>query len=114
MDMVRGLLLEAGIKDKGKQAQFFSVLQGSMDAQRQMTGAKHLKQDEVKKLASDLLVKEVTSKGFLWDSKERAYNIEVPAREKTKILAALNEAGLPVNDATILRAYRNKLQRANS
>ena len=113
MDVVRGLLLEAGIKDKGKQAQFFSVLQGSMDAQRQMTGAKHLKQDEVKKLASDLLVKEVTSKGFLWDSKERAYNIEVPAREKTKILAALNEAGLPVNDATILRAYRNKLQRAN-
>ena len=113
MDMVRGLLLEAGIKDKGKQAQFFSVLQGSMDAQRQITGAKHLKQDEVKKLASDLLVKEVTSKGFLWDSKERAYNIEVPAREKTKILAALNEAGLPVNDATILRAYRNKLQRAN-
>jgi hypothetical protein len=37
----------------------------------------------------------------------------VPAREKTKIMAALNEAGLPVNDATILRAYRNKLQRAN-
>ena len=98
---------------KTKQAQFFSVLQGSMDAQRQMTGVKHLRQEDVKKLASDLLVKEVTSRGFLWDSKERAFNIEVPAREKTKIMAALNEAGLPVNDATILRAYRNKLQRAN-
>ena len=113
MDVVRSLLNEAGVTSKTKQAQFFSVLQGSMDAQRQMTGVKHLRQEDVKKLASDLLVKEVTSRGFLWDSKERAFNIEVPAREKTKIMAALNEAGLPVNDATILRAYRNKLQRAN-
>lgn len=34
MDVMRDLLNEAGVTSKTKQAQFFSVLQGSMDAQR--------------------------------------------------------------------------------
>lgn len=77
------------------------------------SGKKKLTQKEVKDLAADLLVKEVTSKGLLWDTTKPAFEIEVPANEKTKIVAALQSQGMPVNESAILRVYRNKLQRNN-
>lgn len=113
MAVVKGLLKEAGISSKEKEAQFFSVLQREMDARRgNDPKAPPLKQAEVKAIALDLLTREITHKGVLWDTKTPAFQLEVPAPERAKITAALTEAGLPVNDSTILRAYRNKLNRA--
>lgn len=111
MAVVKSLMADAGLTNDKKEAQFFSVLQREMDVRREATGKKHLTQAEVKEIAADLLVKEVTRKGVLWDTKEAAYSIEVPAPERAKIAAALNAAGLPVNDSNILRAYRNKLSK---
>lgn len=113
MAVVKGLLKEAGISSKTKEAQFFSVLQREMDARRgNDPKAPPLKQAEVKAIAADLLTREIIHKGVLWDTKDHAFQIEVPAPERAKITAALNEAGMPVNDSTILRAYRNKLNKA--
>lgn len=112
MALVKSMLADAGIKSNAKEGQFFSALQREMDARRAATGQKNLKQSEVKEIANDLLMKEITHKGILWDTKERAFELEVPAPERAKITAALNEAGIPVNDGTILRAYRNKLNRS--
>lgn len=113
MAVVKDLLAEAGIKkDEKKEAKFFSMLQREMDAQMDLTGKKKLNQDEVKKLASSLLTKEITKKGWLWDTKEMAFNITVPQADQVKISAALQSAGIPVNDSTILKVYRNKLQRS--
>lgn len=111
MAVVKGLMREANISGKDKEAQFFSVLQREMDVRRASTGQKSLKQEEVKALAADLLTREITHKGVLWDTKTPAFQIEVPVAERAKIVAALNAAGMPVNDSTVLRAYRNKLNR---
>ncbi len=111
MAVVKGLLADAGIKDDKKEKQFFSVLQREMDVRRAATGQKALKQEEVKAIAADLLTKEITHKGVLWNTSTPAFQVEVPESEKAKIAAALTEAGLPVNDSSILRAYRNHLNR---
>lgn len=111
MALVKTMLKDAGVKDDKKEAMFFSALQREMDARRATTGQEKLKQSEVKEIAADLLVREVTSKVMLWNSETPAFQIEVPPVERAKIQAALTEAGLPVNESTILRAYRNKLNR---
>lgn len=115
MAVVKDLLQGAKVKaNSDDEAKFFAILQREMDAHMAATGKTKMSQKEVKELAADLLTKEVTKKGFFWDSKELAYNIEIPPAELPKIDAALQAAGLPVNDSTRLRVYRNKLQRQNS
>lgn len=112
--VVKDLLQGAKVKSNSeREAKFFATLQREMDAQMAATGKDKMTQKEVKELAADLLVKEVTSKGLFWDTKTPAFEIEVPATEKTKIIAALQSAGMPVNDSAILRVYRNRLQRNN-
>ena len=112
MAVVKGMLSDAKITDNKKEGMFFAALQREMDMRREANGGKPLKQAEIKEIAADLLVKEVTSKGLLWDSKTPAFEITVPPVERAKIQAALESRGLPVNESTILRAYRNKLNRA--
>lgn len=114
LTVVKALLKDAGVKSNEKEAKFFSLLQQSITQELEVSGKKKLRQEEVKKLASDLLVKEITSRGILWDSTERAFNIEVPVAERAKIELALRDQGLPATDLNILRVYRNKLQRAKA
>lgn len=115
MAVVKDLLQASKVKPNSeREAKFFAQLQGVMEAEMAASGKKKLTQKEVKELAADLLVKEVTSKGLLWDTTKPAFEIEVPANEKTKIIAALQSQGMPVNESAILRVYRNKLQRNNS
>lgn len=111
--VVKDLLVQAGIKDDAKQGKFYSLLQQSMDAELMATGKKKLPQTRIKELANDLLVQTVTSKGYLWDSTEKAYNVTVPDVERAKISAALQANGMPTTDYNILRAYLNKLNKAN-
>lgn len=114
MAVVKDLLQASKVKPNSeREAKFFAQLQGVMEAEMAASGKKKLTQKEVKELAADLLVKEVTSKGLLWDTKTPAFEIEVPAIEKTKIVAALQSQGMEVNESAILRVWRNKLQRNN-
>jgi hypothetical protein len=109
--LVGSMLKSAGVTDDKKEAQFYSLLQQAIDQELAATGKKALTQERKKELAADLLVQEVTSKGVLWDSNEKAFLVQIPPQEKVKIQAALQEAGMPVNDYNVLRAYRNKLNK---
>lgn len=112
--VVKDLLQGAKVKPNSeREAKFFALLQTAMDAEMAISGKTKMSQKEVKDLAADLLVKEVTSKGLFWDTKTPAFEIEVPQAEKTKIIAALQNKGMPVNESAILRVYRNKLQKNN-
>lgn len=114
MAVVKDLLQGAKVKPNSeREAKFFALLQTAMDAEMAISGKTKMSQKEVKELAADLLVKEVTSKGLIWDTKTPAFEIEVPQAEKTKIIAALQNKGMPVNESAILRVYRNKLQKNN-
>jgi len=113
LSLVKSMMKDAGVRDDKKESQFFSLLQQSIDQELAATGKKSLTQTEIKKLANDLLVKEVTSPGFMWDTKEMAFDIKVPAPERAKIVAALQAQNMAASDVNILRLYRNKLQRDN-
>lgn len=113
--LVKGMLTEAGFKkNPKKEGQFFSLLQQAVDQELLVTGKKALPQTRVKEIASDLLVKEVTSRGILFDSKDEAFEIKVPDTERVKIEVALREMGMPINDYNVLNAYRNKLRKLNA
>lgn len=109
--LVDSMLKTSGVRDDKKEAQFYSLLQQAIDQELAATGKKALTQERKKELAADLLVQEITKKGTLWDSKEKAFLIEIPPAEKIKIELALQENGMPVTDYNVLRAYRNKLNR---
>jgi hypothetical protein len=88
---------------------FFSMLQSAIDTELLVTGKKAVPQDRIRQIADDLLVKEITSKGMIFDSKEFAYALPVPPAERLKIEASLEAAGLPVNDYTVMLQWRKKL-----
>ena len=113
LTIVKELLEQNKVTDEKKQAQFFSLLQQGIDSELAATGKKKLTQPEIKKKAAELLTEVVTSRGIFWDSKERAFNLEIPPLERSKIEAALIAEGLPVNDYYVNRAYRKKLERQN-
>lgn len=113
--LLKRLLDEAGYKRNDEvQGRFYSLLQQAVDQELEATGKKKLPQDRVKELAADLLLKDVTSNGWLFDSKETAARIEVPDSERVKIEAALVSQGLPINDYNVLQAYRAKLRRSTT
>lgn len=112
--LLNDMLDDAGYKrNETKQARFFSLLQEAVDQELAASGKKKLPQARIKELAADLLVKDVTSKGVLFDTQKRGVAIEVPPAERIKIEAALAEAGMPVNEYNVLQAYRNKLRKLN-
>ena len=110
MDVVKTLLEGAGITNKEKQAQFFAVLQGEMEAAMKDKGptVKKLPQSEINELANRLLTKQVTSKGWLWDSKDFAYINTIPKAERDKLKSALQDAGIPVNEQNLQKWYQAK------
>jgi hypothetical protein len=110
--LLNGMLKEAGFgKNEEKQARFYSLLQQAVDQELAASGKKQLPQTRIKELAEDLLAREVTSRGVLWDSRDEAFEIEVPPAERLKIEAALDAQGLPVTEYNVLTAYRNKLRK---
>ena len=111
--LLKGMLKEAGVgkNDQKSQARFYSLLQQAVDQKLAATGKKKLPQTRIKELAEDLLVREVTSRGVLWDSRDEAFEIEVPPAERVKIAAALDAQGLPVTEYNVLTAYRAKLRK---
>ena len=112
--LLKERLAEAGIgkKDDEAQGRFYSLLQASVNEELAATGKKKLTQARTLELADDLLVRSVTSRGTFWDSTGPAFTIEVPEVERQKITLSLMAAGMPVNELSIMRAYRAKLNKA--
>jgi len=109
--VVNSLLKQAKVADDEKHKKFFSLLQQGIDQELAASGKKSLPQKQIEEMAKDLLVKEITERGVLWDSQDKAFDIEVPQLERLKIEAALISEGLPVNELNVLNAYRSKLRR---
>lgn len=112
--VVDQMLADASVKNDGTKARFYSMLQGAIDAELAASGKPKLPQTRVKELAAGLLTEVVTSRGVLWDSTEPAFQIAVPPEERGKIEAALAAEKLPVNDYTVMNAYRRKLDAQNA
>lgn len=112
--IVKELMADAGVKKDDDVRQFHSMLQMAIDDELAASGKKQLPQTRVKELAASLLTDVVTSRGFFKDSISKAFEIPVPPAERAKIEAALQADGMPVNDYTVMMAYRNKLESANA
>jgi hypothetical protein len=114
--LIKGMLEQAGFKNKkDAHGKFFGLLQQAVDQELAVSGKKALTQMQVKTLAEDLLLEEITSGrrffGLLGPARNEAFDIEVPDVERIRIEAALKNEGIPVNDYNVLNAYRAKLRR---
>jgi hypothetical protein len=87
-------------------------VQDAIDTELRVPGApKQLPQSRIEEIAADLLVKQVTDPGILWDTTETAFQVQVPASELSRIEKALSDSGMPVNNFTVLQYYRKELAR---
>lgn len=126
--IVNDALTAAGIKPNPKpssgDAQKVALFRRKVDEQmrvlQERTGKKASNQ-EVQSIVDNLMVKTVTEKGWLWDTKKRAFELEptdqasldikdIPKGELPKIKEALQRRNRPVNDATIIDVYKRKIQ----
>lgn len=90
-------------------------------AWKRANGKKDIPTDQVQRIADELVVEGVTKKGWLFDSKKKAFQLEpgeefvvgadsVPRAERAKIEAALKSRGLPVTDQAISDLYSRKVR----
>jgi hypothetical protein len=111
---VDAMLGEAGINSKSDSARLFKQkLDAQVMAFQDRTGKKVTNED-LRKIGQGLLVEGVTSKGFLWDSKARAFELEpgqefediaVPDRDAQEIEAYLRKHKRPVTRENVVKAY---------
>lgn len=112
--LIKQMLDEAGYKNNTeKEGQMFSLLQTAINQDLAVTGKKRLSQERVKELAADLMVKDITDRGIIWDTKQRGFLVEVPEDVRSRIENSLIQSGMPVNDYNVLQAYRNILRKQN-
>lgn len=88
---------------------------------KQEATGKKVSSKDVEEIANQLASKVITDKGWLWDSKKRAFELEnpdiadvsvkdIPLAEKQKIEAYLRRTGRAINNETITQFYKAKLQ----
>lgn len=108
--LIKGMLEEAGYKDKAIEGKYFALVQNAVDQELAATGKKKLPQKRIEEIAQDLLVKEKIKGGGLFgmDTEKTAFTLEVPEASREEIIRALQEKKIPVNDYNILRAWRNR------
>jgi hypothetical protein len=105
---------QAGIRPKSDQAKKFKAKLDALVIQRQEATGKKITNDDLRALSSGLLVEGVTSKGFLWDSKAKAFelepgqtfeDIEVPSKDEAEISAILRQRNKPLTRENIVKYY---------
>lgn len=112
--LIKQMLDEAGYKNNvEKQGQMFSLLQTAINQELSVTGKKKISQERIKELAADLMVKDITDRGFIWDTKQRGFLVDVPEDVRSRIEGSLIQSGMPVNDYNVLQAYRSILRKQN-
>lgn len=102
-------LAAAGIdkkSDKDGYYQFVGALQDVLDAY-QTDNKKVPKMDDVRQMGARLMQEQVTSKGYLWDSKSPMYNQPLPDEEAERLKADpyWAKSGITPNDAMLKRIY---------
>lgn len=120
--VVDSSLVAAGfnMKDKETAAKIKLSIDKQVADLEERTGKKATNQ-EIKQITDGLMLEVVTDKGFLWDTKKRAYelapsdvlNIEmkdIPQSERVKIQDTLRRRGLNSDDRSIIELYSKKLK----
>lgn len=84
-------------------------LAGAMDEilqERIQSTGKKPDEEEIKTIGARLVREQVTSPGWLWDSRGPAYQTDVPEAEKTKIVSSYTQLkGVPPSDQQIHNIY---------
>lgn len=107
-------LVAAGITPKGSEdarKDYFTFV-GSLQDQLDQYGKDHPGKlptmEEVRTIGGQLMQKQVTSKGIIYDTREPSYKLSVPSEESKRIAADPYWAkrGITPNDSMISRIYR--------
>lgn len=125
--IVNDALNSAGFDTSGKASKsdveqvnrFRKMVDDQIIMYQRQTGKKATN-DDVQRIVDNLMVKGVTDKGFIWDTKKRLFEVDpgesfeldidsVPKSEKAKIEEALRRRNIPVTDATVLELYKRKV-----
>jgi hypothetical protein len=87
---------------------FVGALQDQLDQYARDNPGKLPKMDEIRTMGSQLMQEQITSKGWLWDSKEPAYKLSVPddAAKEIKADPYWQQKGITPNDNMVARIYR--------
>lgn len=129
--IVNQAMLDAGIdptpkkgsSDAKKSSQLWRQVDEQAKELQQRTGRKATN-EEVQGIVDSLMIKGITQKGFLWDTKKRLFELEpnvdkkfeinikdIPAKDRRDIEAGLNSKGFQVTNESILRVYGRKVKR---
>jgi hypothetical protein len=111
---------DAGSSDAETVATFRKKVDEQIIRQQSETG-KEVSTTDVQKIVDDLRVESITSKGWLWNTKQRVFELEagqqievdpddIPAPDKKKIEEALRRRGIAPTPDKILNLYTQKLQ----
>jgi hypothetical protein len=119
-DVVNGVLIEAGVNPKAKPntsngkltAKFYEQVDKRI-MQFQAKTNKRATNEDLRKMADDLMTEVVTDHGVLWDTKIRKFQLEpgqqydvvVPKADADQITRALKKRGRPVSDEEVKRIY---------
>lgn len=109
MQMLQPDLQAAGISktaDKDGYYQFVGAMQDALDAFQADT-KKVPKLEEIRQIGARLMQEQVTSKGYLWDSKSPLYSAPIPDDEAERLKADpyWAKAGITPNPAMLQRIY---------
>jgi hypothetical protein len=128
MEIVNTVANAGGIDTRAKEgtdeAQRLALYRSKVDEaviRRQKQTGKPVTSEEVEQIANNLMVKVVTDRGFIWDTKKPVFELgaketgelnsvdDVPRQDRHKIEEALQRAGKPVTDENVLYLYTRKL-----
>jgi hypothetical protein len=119
-NVVDGILVEAGINPKakptttaGKQtARFYEAVDKRVLQFQTQTGKK-ANNDDIRRMADELIMEVVTDRGVLWDTKKRKFELDpgeqfdvnVPKADADEIARILKKRGKPATPDEIKRIY---------
>ncbi len=121
--LVDGILVQIGEKNpKSKRAQLFKTKLDQAVAQHEKKTGHEVTNDELRVLANDLAVTVVTDKGYLWDSRKRAFELEdpsaqiedveydrIPKPRRDQIEGYLKQNGYKVTPESVEKVYMAQL-----
>lgn len=111
---------KAGKKDAERMALFYRRVDEEQAKLQARTG-KPATNEEMQGIVDGLMIEGVTKKGWFWDDKKRAFEIEksdqmfeidvdsIPASDRTQIEDVLRKRGVPITDKAVLALYGRKL-----
>lgn len=121
LDIVKKTAKDYGIDGDDEVKEFYALV-GREQVASQLRKGRKLTDEEMQGIADRLGSEVVTSKGWIWDTKKRVFQIkkgeefeaaagDVPVLERRKIEEALTQTGQKVTDEAVAAAYNRMLKK---